>query len=167
MRAEDGGEGGSVTPEAVALETELVTVVRLLEVMNRIDRVVYAALDHASYRVARVLHLMGPLSIQDLAAQLWLEPTTMTRNVASMEQRGLVTRSDMPSDKRVSLVRLSGEGLSRMRQTQRARCERLGEIMSSWSLADIEDFSRLLERFNQSQVEHAAERFNRPPTADI
>jgi DNA-binding MarR family transcriptional regulator len=152
-----------VTAEAAAIEVELVSIVRMLEVLIRVGSNAYAALDRASYLTARALQDSGPVSVQELAALLWLDPGTVTRLLGRMEERGLIVRSGDESDKRVSMVDLSDDGRARMELTRQARHNNFREITAEWSIEEISDFGRLLGAFNQSQVEHAARRFSPPP----
>jgi DNA-binding MarR family transcriptional regulator len=154
-----------VTAEAAAIEAELVSIVRMLEVLIRVGSTAYDALDRASYLTARVLVNSGPVSIQELAALLWLEPATVARLIRRMEERRLIVRSGGESDKRVSIVELSDDGRGRMELTRQARHNNFREITADWSTEEISDFGRLLGAFNQSQVEHAAGRFSPPRNA--
>ncbi len=63
-------------------------------------------------RVARSPH--GQLRMADLAAQVALSPSGLTRAVDKIEEAGLVTRVSCPSDRRGSFVQLTEEGRDRL-----------------------------------------------------
>ena len=131
------------------IETQLAVLVRLLDNLSR-TAYTYRDLDRASYLMARALDSAGPISIQGLARILRLEPTTVTRKVASMEADGLIVRLSDPTDKRVSLIKLSREGLRRMRLVRDLRRAHNDALLSHWSDEDLKTFGELLTRYNES-----------------
>jgi DNA-binding MarR family transcriptional regulator len=56
----------------------------------------------------------GELRMSDLAAQVALSPSGLTRAVDRMEEAGLVTRASCPSDRRGAFVRLTEQGRERL-----------------------------------------------------
>jgi DNA-binding MarR family transcriptional regulator len=53
---------------------------------------------------------LGPLTLGELAAAEHVQPPSMTKIVASLEERGFVIREADPKDRRVARVRVSDEG---------------------------------------------------------
>jgi DNA-binding MarR family transcriptional regulator len=64
------------------------------------------------------------MSINNLAAELSIDPTTVTRQVAVMFSAGFVTRVVDPDDGRVRLITLSKTGRAQMDAIQRIRRDR-------------------------------------------
>ncbi|ASW53293.1 hypothetical protein CIK06_02495 [Plantactinospora sp. KBS50] len=62
------------------------------------------------HTLLRVLRAAGPLSQQDIALRLSVDPSTVLDQVDQLEARGLLTRTRNPADRRAYLVRLSDEG---------------------------------------------------------
>lgn len=61
----------------------------------------------------------GPVRLGDLAAAERIAPSTLTRLVNVLEDRGYLLRTPAPDDARASLVTLTGEGekvLARIRE---------------------------------------------------
>jgi DNA-binding MarR family transcriptional regulator len=61
----------------------------------------------------------GPLRLGDLAAAERIAPSTLTRLVAALEERGYLERGAVPGDARACLVSVTGTGtdvLDRIRQ---------------------------------------------------
>jgi DNA-binding MarR family transcriptional regulator len=129
------------------IETEMAVLARTLEGMHRRSEL-YRELDRASYLVARTLDTTGPVSINRLASILGLDATTVTRQVATMEEAKLVVRRSDPGDGRVSLIRLSPKGRRTMRDVQLARKERIASLLDDWTEDDRRQLGRLLARFN-------------------
>ncbi len=61
---------------------------------------------------------LGPLSLGELAAVERVQPPTVTKLVARLEEMHFVTREADPQDRRVILVRLAEEGRSYMARSR-------------------------------------------------
>lgn len=141
-RARDGGRTAIAT-----VETELAALTRHLERVSRRSRV-YERLDRSGYLLARTLDGRGPTTIGALASELGLDATTVTRQVAAMDDDGLVERSRDPRDGRACVVALTDEGRRRMHEVQAAREARLTELLHGWSVDDRRTLGEMLARFN-------------------
>ena len=67
------------------------------------------------------LHKRGPMSAGDLAAYERVQPPSMTKVLASLEQHGLVRRAPHPSDKRQAVIALTDAGVELLDSERRAR----------------------------------------------
>jgi DNA-binding MarR family transcriptional regulator len=148
-RVESRKQGAEIPATIEVIETQLAVLVRLLDNLSR-AAYTYRDLDRASYLMARALDSAGPVSIQGLARILRLEPATVTRKIASMEDAGLIVRLSDPTDKRVSLVKLSREGARRMRLVRDLRRAHNHALLSHWSDEELKNFGELLTRYNES-----------------
>ncbi|WP_326835116.1 MarR family transcriptional regulator [Amycolatopsis rhabdoformis] len=92
----------------------------------------------------------GPHRATDLADQIGLAPSTISRHLQPLETLGLITRFPDPDDGRAFSVTLTEKGRCRIAEVQRLRSKRLGEILESWSEHDVRTFAGLLARFNGS-----------------
>jgi DNA-binding MarR family transcriptional regulator len=144
------------TDPVEVLETEMALLQRALERLARRSDI-HRDLDRASYLVARTLEATGPISLKDLAARLGLDPTTVTRQVATMEAQGLTYRRAEPDDGRVSLIELAPTGQRKMLAEQRARRGRVRDLTAGWPKRDQVELGRLLARLNDAigDIEHA------------
>lgn len=61
----------------------------------------------------------GPLRLGDLAAAERIAPSTLTRLVSALEDRGLLERRTVPGDARACLVSVTGPGTLMLSQIQR------------------------------------------------
>ncbi|HWC05689.1 MAG TPA: MarR family transcriptional regulator [Gemmatimonadota bacterium] len=64
----------------------------------------------AQARIVMKLHIQGPLSQQELASRIDVEPSTLVGTLDVMEREGLATRESNPDDRRAHLVRLTETG---------------------------------------------------------
>ena len=80
----------------------------------------------------RTLESHGPMTPGELAAHEKVTPPSMTRVLAVLEERGLVSRRPHPTDGRQVLVELTGAGRDLLHGEVRAReawlARRLGEL---------------------------------------
>jgi DNA-binding MarR family transcriptional regulator len=63
----------------------------------------------------------GPLTPRDIAGHEKVQPPSMTRILASLEERGLITRTPHPSDRRQHLVAITPAAKDLLREDRRRR----------------------------------------------
>lgn len=128
------------------LEQEIAVLARLLEALNR--RRLYP-LERSHYLLLLQL-AQGPRRIGDLSKTLALDATTVTRQVAAMEARGLVTRQADPEDRRSALVVQTPEGKTCAAEMRETRKRRIARLVASWDRAEVARFAGYLGRFNDA-----------------
>lgn len=74
----------------------------------------------------------GPLTPRELAAHEKVQPPSMTRILATLEERGLIARTPHPTDGRQVLVALTKPAVTMLREDRRRRdawlARKLGEL---------------------------------------
>jgi DNA-binding MarR family transcriptional regulator len=133
-----------------AVERELTVFVRRsrrpMTQLRAGDRVVQVSVP--SYALLVRLFECEPQRASDLARDLGLDKSTMSRQIAALERDGLLERVEDPADGRAALVRLSPQGRRSLAEMREARRRVLRERLSNWSTQDRRDFARLLGRLN-------------------
>jgi DNA-binding MarR family transcriptional regulator len=114
-------------------------------------------LDRSAYGIMCQLADEGPQRPGELAAAFGLDPSTITRQVQSLERAELATRQSDPSDGRVSILDLTVAGRGILEETRDHRRSRLERALEEWTESEIKDFGRLLQKFNASIDRLAAE----------
>ena len=103
--------------------------------------------------VLATLDRHGPLTPRELAAHEKVQPPSMTRILAVLEQRGLVSRTPHPSDGRQVLMANTGEAVALLREDRRRRdvwlSRRLAELTAA-ERATLRDAARILDRIAQA-----------------
>ncbi|WP_181409923.1 MarR family winged helix-turn-helix transcriptional regulator [Martelella alba] len=127
-----------------ALEQEAAVLARLLEALNR----------RRNYPLERSHYLLllqlaeGPRKVGMLSKTLALDATTVTRQVAAMEARGLVVRKVDPDDRRSVLVARTDEGAVLAEDMRDTRRQRMDRLMTDWNSEDVDRFVAYMARFN-------------------
>jgi DNA-binding MarR family transcriptional regulator len=89
----------------------------------------------------------GACHLKDLAARHALDPSTVSRAVATLVRSGLVGRTADPADGRASVLALTPLGRQTLADVHGWADQRLADALRDWSLDDLTTFSALLRRF--------------------
>lgn len=138
-----------------SIELELLKLVRHLENFGRRSSL-YARVDRAGYLAMRVLDSLGPVNTNALAQALCLDSSTVTRQVTALERGGLIQRRPDPADRRSSIIMLTPEGRSSMREVELERQQRIEALVSDWDEAAQAGLRLALVRLNVSLADSAA-----------
>jgi DNA-binding MarR family transcriptional regulator len=106
------------------------------------------SMDRAAYLLLNRLDLDGPTGVKALAANMGIDSSTVTRQVAPLVDSGLVTRASHPEDGRAVVLQLSARGVSRLEQVRSSRRELMAILTEDWSPEEKQTFCALLTRFN-------------------
>jgi DNA-binding MarR family transcriptional regulator len=133
----------------VRLEREVGLLLRRgRAITGRLARELHPELDGAAYGLLALLQDTGPLRASELVARLGLDKSTVSRQVSSLVELGLVDRAADPVDGRAQVLSPSAEGaarLARIREVRRARWE---ADLSDWPAEDVARLGELLARLN-------------------
>jgi DNA-binding MarR family transcriptional regulator len=134
----------------VRVEREIGLLLRRSRAISaRLSRELHPDLDGAAYGLLALLQDTGPLRASDLVARLGLDKSTVSRQVSTLVELGLVTREADPADGRAQVLSTSPEGaarLSRIRDVRRARWE---ADLADWPAEDVDTLGELLARLNR------------------
>ena len=130
------------------------------EQLPRFMRLVHALKAHQATegRAALVLlfplQRLGPLRQSTLAELVHADPSTISRHVSLLVERGLVRREPDPLDGRSSRLVATPEGQALLAQMHRDREALIEAVTSAWSAEDLTRFTELLDRFVQDLTDH-------------
>lgn len=142
------------------IERELSRLHRSLEAVRRpaaTER--FPTMDRAAYVILDVLRA-GPRAVGALADELHLDQSTVVRQVAALERKGLVERSADPAGGRAALVTLTPDGEEQLAEVRAGRAERVGSLLAPWPAHDRTELARLLVELNAA----LDRRLREPPT---
>jgi DNA-binding MarR family transcriptional regulator len=134
------------------VEMELLTLVRHLETLGRKSSL-YVQVDRAGYLALRTLDQLGSAHTNALAEALYLDASTVTRQVSALVASGYVARRPNPTDGRSSILVLTPAGHRAMRKVEQDRRQLLQDLFDDWEEGERHDLGRVLSKFNVSLVE--------------
>jgi DNA-binding MarR family transcriptional regulator len=111
-------------------------------------------MDKALYPVLSATAAIGPARVSEIADLIGLNPTTVSRHLASLEEMGLVGRSPSDLDGRAAMVDLTEIGKRAVSDLRKARRRLFAELLDDFEDEDLERFEsylgRLFEGFEAS-----------------
>ncbi len=117
-----------------------------LESAHRIDPL----LSVPAYSVLFLVWQSGSMRAQAVATITGVDKATVSRQIAHLEDLGLVTRAPDAADGRAQNVRLTPEGQKRVDALVKSRRSDFTERLAAWSSRDLEEFVGYLNHFNAS-----------------
>ncbi|MDI6912503.1 MarR family transcriptional regulator [Nocardioides sp.] len=137
-----------------SIEEELTLLVRRAQKVHLRGGPTEHVVERAAYGILAWLHDTGPLRPGALAAHFHLDASTISRQVASLEQAGLITREPDAEDRRACRLRLTEHGRTVLTATRAERRGVVRELLQSWSPEDLANFAFLLAAFNAGLDDH-------------
>jgi DNA-binding MarR family transcriptional regulator len=154
------------------------TMVDLFALMNRpqrddtLIREAGISLDRALFPLLVGIERQGPIGVVDLADRVGRDHTTVSRQVAKLEELGLIKRKPSPSDRRVNEAIITPEGRTLTDALDAARVRIAAPILARWTDEDFGDLVALMRRFvddlmklpERGNDDTAAKESPKPPT---
>ena len=88
----------------------------------------------------------GPIGVVELADMVGRDYTTVSRQVARLDELGLVARRAGARDKRVREAEVTRAGREVVAVIDQTRETQVGELMADWTAAERRDLARLMKR---------------------
>jgi DNA-binding MarR family transcriptional regulator len=156
-------ERGACASEIESVEQALTRLVRLADARrtsspaqtprNRLDRAAYALLTR--------LEECPATRLTELAALMEIDLSTASRQVRTLQDRGLISRLEDPRDQRTAWLELTEQGREMVLAARALRVERIASRLAKWQPRDVEELARLLSDLvssftDQPQLESVA-----------
>jgi DNA-binding MarR family transcriptional regulator len=144
-----------------ALHSALLDIVAAVNRPQRDEAMIREAgikLDRALFPLLVLIERLGPIGVVELADRVGRDYTTVSRQVAKLDDLGLVARKESVADKRVREAVVTAKGKTMTDRIDAAR-ERIGRsIFETWDERDIDDLVRLMRKFADVVKDESAER---------
>jgi DNA-binding MarR family transcriptional regulator len=98
----------------------------------------------------------------DIAAELGVHQSTITRQIQSLEKSGYVSVAGDSKDRRSCFVTLTDAGASEARRLTEIGLSRFAKFVENWEAEDVQTLSRLLWKLEQSKAEIGKEEHKLP-----
>jgi len=110
--------------------------------------------ERAAFLVMRQVVADGPIRVTDLAGNLGLDPSTISRQLRAIELKGWVQRLSDPGDRRATLVAATKDGEKVVAQLEAERRRVLADVLAGWNQGDRDSLFELTERFAADLADH-------------
>jgi DNA-binding MarR family transcriptional regulator len=107
------------------------------------------ALDEATYPVISGLARTGSRSAAQLAADVGLDRSVVSRHATRLERSGLIERRPDPADQRATLLSLTGYGRQAVQEMRQRLAAVFDEYLDDWPAPEATLFATLLRRFTE------------------
>jgi DNA-binding MarR family transcriptional regulator len=149
-------------------------VVRLMRASHGLRAQIHAASpDGVEWAGSMLLfHLCkdGPQRSSALAVAVCVDPSTVSRQIGDLVDRGLVERRADPHDGRATLLAATEAGEARYQQLHERRDRAFALMLADWSDQDVSTLVDLLRRLNDTVIDSRAsllEAITQQPTRDF
>lgn len=99
--------------------------------------------------VLRLLASEGSMRASAIAGALQSDPSTVSRQVATMVKDGLLERRADPEDGRASILALTSKADAVIAEHERVRLAHFAAMLSDWDERELSQFAALLRRFTE------------------
>ncbi|RCX23594.1 DNA-binding MarR family transcriptional regulator [Fontibacillus phaseoli] len=124
--------------------------VELAVLYRRISNRKHGNLDRSAYLLLHQINLNGAVGVKALADEFHLDVSTISRQTAALEQKGYVTRTADPADRRAYFLQITELGIQELKQSKKARTERIEQLIRDWTEEEKNIFGELLTRLNRT-----------------
>ncbi|MDF7662317.1 MarR family transcriptional regulator [Erwiniaceae bacterium L1_54_6] len=104
-------------------------------------------LDRALFPLLVQIGRFGPIGVVELADRVGRDYTTVSRQVAKLEEIGLAQRQKSARDKRVNEAAITAAGKAMTDKIDAARAKIYGEVFQAWQDNERAELARLLGKF--------------------
>lgn len=147
-----GGAGGTDPDTDVAieaLEQQLSMLWRRARANSyKVARRVHPDMEPAAYGLLVILQREGSMRLTDIAASVGVGKPSVSRQIAMLEQLGLVQKQADPLDGRAQAISLTEAGTHQLVAAQTARKHAFHELMEDWGVEDLTRLGTLIAQLN-------------------
>ena len=104
-------------------------------------------LERSLFSLIVLVERFGPIGVVDLAGRVGRDYTTVSRQVARLEEIGLVTRRASAADRRVREAVITPQGKAATDAVDAARARAALAVFGAWSREDFDALLRLMRKF--------------------
>ncbi|ETR74908.1 MarR family transcriptional regulator [Afipia sp. P52-10] len=143
-------------PSLHASLLEIVTVMNRPERDDELLALAGLTLERALFPLLVFVERKGPIGVVDLAGRVGRDYTTVSRQVARLEELGLVERRPGTADKRVREAIITPRGKSATDALDAARETMALELFRDWSREDLDELVRLMAKLAEGMAKGLA-----------
>lgn len=107
-------------------------------------------LDRSAYLLLHQITTTGTAGVKQLACELRLDISTVSRQAAALEVKGFVSKVPSPHDRRSYFYQVTELGSKELYEYKQFRLSRFSELLDDWSEEEQQHFGQLLKKFNHA-----------------
>jgi DNA-binding MarR family transcriptional regulator len=130
-------------------------LVALMRMIRLIKRTPSTAIEPALQYVLYIVNCAGPLRLSDLAEQVQLDVSTVSRHARALETSGYLHRTVDPVDRRAAQLSVTPAGRQVLDDAFARRRAALDAALADWPQDDLHTLERLLNQL-ADDLEHQA-----------
>ena len=130
------------------LELEIAMMVRALRYRHS-HQDKNQEMKRAGYLILLVLSKKGPMSVKNIAEKLHLDISTVSRQAAILLNDDLLDKNPSETDRRSYLYAVNSRGWDVISHARHSRQHRFSKMIDEWNDSEIDEFARLLNKFNR------------------
>lgn len=111
--------------------------------------------DAAILSVLQVIAAHGTIRPSEIADELSLHQSTITRHVQALQKSGWIEMQTDPDDSRSFRILLSEAGIKKMEDLREVGLRRFSSFVKDWEAEEVREFTRLLTKLEESKNEVA------------
>jgi DNA-binding MarR family transcriptional regulator len=142
----------NVLPHGVDVDFEIVRFVRRARsyAASHIGEI-HADLDYSAFLLLFAIYdAKVGVRASELAEEMRVHKSTVSRAVSSLEAMGLVQRATHPDDARAQLLTVPDPAAKRLEEFRESGRAQLAELLSDWTPEELATFAKLLGRLNDA-----------------
>lgn len=102
----------------------------------------------ASYLILLLISKNGPMGVKSIAEKLHLDISTVSRQAADLMEDEMLKKKKSETDRRSYLYEINNKGWDTIAHIRQGRKQRFAKMIDEWEDTEIEDFTHLLQKFN-------------------
>ncbi|MDP0399954.1 MarR family winged helix-turn-helix transcriptional regulator [Tsukamurella strandjordii] len=115
-------------------------------------RFLHSEVSYVDFTLLFVLNETPGLRAVDLAEAVSIDKSTASRQLASLERRGLIRRDADPASPRSRSLRLTDRAQEVLADTDREWRRRIAERTADWPVEDVRAFATLIDRYMATEL---------------
>lgn len=105
------------------------------------------SIDRALFPLLVYIERKGPIGVGELGELIGRDYSTVSRQVAKLEDLGFINRRPSKHDSRVNEALITARGRTLTDALDKTRQELAEQLLKDWSKKDLKELSRLMRRF--------------------
>jgi len=115
--------------------------------------------------VLNVIAVKGETRPLDIATELGVHQSTVTRHVQNLEKQGKISVTADAADRRSCKVALTKSGLVELQRLGEIGISRFEKMVAGWSIEEVQTLGKLLRKLEESRTAMAASEAEAKPNS--